>query len=84
MKVIINNEVNFIDWQYDGESTSCILRRANKEIVTTSAIKKYHLDEHNKDLARRISLRKLLDTTFPGFDGKKTREIVWKSYINRK
>jgi hypothetical protein len=67
-------------------TTSCIIR-LDKEDIVVSTTRRHPDDVHDKEKARRLTLKRALETMVdeetPRFT-KEERELFWKAYLDRK
>lgn len=86
MKVIIEGIEYRVRWQYDlptrtgYNQTSCYIQSDGE--IQVQSVKKWHKDEHNKEYARKASLKKVLLTMYP--TDKNKRKVFWDAYVHRK
>lgn len=84
MRVINNDRVFFVGWQYDNAKdptiTHCILRDSEKNEITRVSVVRYYKDPQSKDKARKFSLNKLLHSISLS---KEERREFWEAYLHR-
>jgi len=66
------------------ETTWCVIRDEEGNTVAEASVRKHVNDLFDKDQARRFSLEKVLNRTYPGAENKQTRRDFWKAYLDRK
>ena len=83
-------EVN-IRWQYDKKDNPIVTKAfleqstgTEKTVLKEIAVKRRYSDIHNKDLARKFSLEKLIKESFSRNDDFGDRKEIWEAYKNRK
>ena len=83
MKVIVNNQEYWIDFEYqeknDNLLTSCNILDSNQTPIAGGLAKKTIKDLHVKETGRKIALANAIN----GFD-KATRTAFWNQYFSRK
>lgn len=60
------------------ETTTAILRDSTNKVVTEATVYKHPKDAPNRRLARKYSLRKLIETTGIGFAD---RAVIWNEFF---
>jgi hypothetical protein len=82
MKIEINGQTYRVKWLYDADriETLCTIVDETDEIVFSGMAVRKHGDVHNKEIARKQSLKSALKQA----DNKDVRTQFWESYFNRK
>lgn len=92
MKVINSNRAFYVDWQYKDTKTkatntptvvtTCVVKDVStKEVIATASVTRNPSDTHDKDKARKFSMKKVLTTIAP--EDKQLRTDFWNTYKNR-
>jgi len=96
MKVNFEGNNLLIDWSYKTKKaviegvghvlqdvTICYARDGKDDEIGSVSITRFNKDNNCKEKARTISLKKLVDTLYPGKENKDIRASIWKSYRSR-
>lgn len=59
------------------------VQRRETGVLFSATVTKSVKDKHDKELARKISLKRILDRRFPGNENKRVRQVAWQSYFAR-
>lgn len=75
-----------IRWQYDNKNNATLTKafiEKDKEIIKQIEVRRHPKDQHNKELARKFALTKLVKESFSRTEDLFDRKEVWNAYRNR-
>ena len=73
-KIVHGKQAKYVD----KEQTTCIITGSDKQPIKTLSIKRYHTDKSDKEVARKETLRRILED-----ENKEIRTLYWNAYKNR-